>query len=100
MKKDELLQLWNKTIINKLNIPYGDPKPRLSLGEKVKIVTDEPDLCGWTWMDGIRKERKGKSGYIVDVDYLRQIKNFSPFSYRIRFSDNKEIVFVEEHLEN
>ena len=97
MTKQEILDLWNKTVIEKLNI---SSRPKFRLGEKVKIVTNEPELHSWTWMDDVRLERKGNVGIIVNMEYIKDHPTFvSGIDYYVRFKDGHNICFVEEHLE-
>lgn len=100
LSKKDIITYWNSESLKSMRIIPGSKSiPKFALGKKVKIVTDEPDLGRWTWMDDIRKERKGSVGRIIGRDYIGDSKGYSPFTYDILFDDGAKITFVEEHLE-
>ena len=99
----QVIKAWNKSVKNHLP-NYYEHNPKFHCGQVVIVRTKEPDLDGWTWMDECRLRKKGKSGIVVNINHLTCGKEnhycdkYSPFDYRVRFKDGREIVFVEEHL--
>lgn len=98
LKRKQIIDLWNKSALKATRKPFSEKRiPKFRLGDTIKIVTIEPDLGNWTWMDECRKEKKGIEGIVIDIGYVLT-EVHSPFDYKILFEDGKEIVFVEEYL--
>ena len=86
----------------------------------VTVVEEEPSLW-YTYMDTIRKERQGRTGRVMaiesqtfnkedleyhylgrdpktTIDKVSKDWEETEYSYRVRFTDGREIVFTEKHL--
>jgi hypothetical protein len=101
LTKGQMLKRWQRAVNYRERVWLRRRKPKFHLAQEVKVVTREPDLGSWTYMDPCRKERKGQRGIIVDMDSLPDSdvpEQYSNYSYRVRFDGGREIVFSEEHL--
>ena len=101
LTNSQVLKLWQSAVNVRERVWRCRRRPKFHLTQEVKVVTREPDMGSWTYMDECRKERMGQKGIIVDMDALPDNdvpEKYSNYSYRVRFLSGKEIIFAEEHL--
>ena len=101
LTKKQMLKFWQRAVYLRIHSWNKRRQPKFKLTQIVQVVTNEPDMGTWTYMDSVRRERKGKRGIIVDMGALPDSdvpEKYSNYDYSVMFPDGKTIVFTEEHL--
>ena len=101
LTKKDMLLYWERAVNNKMRVWALRCRPKFKLMQTVKVVTKEPSMGTWAFMDELRKQRRGQMGIIIDIEALPDVDvplKYSNYDYRIKFRDGEAIIFVEEHL--
>ena len=101
LTRNQMLKYWRFAVRWENHTHLCRRKPKFLVGQTVRIITKEPYMGSWTYMDDVRRIRKGQTGIIIGMSSLPDKdvpERYSNHSYDVRFKDGCTIYFAEEHL--